>query len=55
VNAFRRRVGPERPASPPESYGVPRSAAGMIGWDEVAERLATARNYWLANPSARRG
>ena len=48
MNAFRHPIGPERPASPAASYGVPMSSAGLVDWDLVVTRLAAERNYWLA-------
>ena len=33
----------------PSDYGqTPETLADLLGWDEVAERIADARNYWLA-------
>ena len=33
----------------PDDYGqTPETLADLLGWDEVAERIAGARNYWLA-------
>jgi hypothetical protein len=32
----------------PAGYGVPDSDDGLIPWDQVMERLAGAKNYWLA-------
>lgn len=35
------------------SYGVdPTKTSGMLRWNEVQERLADARNYWLATTRA---
>jgi hypothetical protein len=38
---------PERPDSPPESYGVPREGGKFIEWTHVIERLTSASGYWL--------
>jgi len=33
----------------PSDYGqTPETLADLLGWDEVTERIADARNYWLA-------
>jgi general stress protein 26 len=33
----------------PNGYGqTPETLANLLSWDEVAERIAGARNYWLA-------
>jgi PPOX class probable F420-dependent enzyme len=32
----------------PESYGLRPAAAGLLPWGGVTERLAAARNYWVA-------
>jgi general stress protein 26 len=33
----------------PSDYGqTPETLADLLGWDEVAQRIAGARNYWLA-------
>lgn len=31
----------------PESYGIKRTAKGMISWSRVTKQLAKARNYWI--------
>lgn len=42
----------DRPQMPPV-YGIePAEAGGMIEWSDVAERLAAARNYWVATTRA---
>ena len=47
MNAFRDPPPPERPASPPASYGVPQAGGELIAWDHVVERLTSASGYWL--------
>jgi nitroimidazol reductase NimA-like FMN-containing flavoprotein (pyridoxamine 5'-phosphate oxidase superfamily) len=37
----------ERPDSPPESYGVPRTGGSFVDWSHVIERLAAAEGYWI--------
>jgi hypothetical protein len=37
----------ERPDSPPEGYGVPRTGGTFIEWSHVIERLTSAEGYWL--------
>jgi hypothetical protein len=37
----------ERPDSPPEGYGVPRTGGTFIEWSHVTERLTSAEGYWL--------
>jgi hypothetical protein len=37
----------ERPDSPPESYGVPRTGGTFIDWTHVIDRLTTAEGYWI--------
>jgi hypothetical protein len=32
----------------PESYGLRPAEAGLLPWAGVTEKLATARNYWVA-------
>jgi hypothetical protein len=29
-------------------YGIPSHSRGMLSWDQVEERMAEARNYWVA-------
>ena len=42
----------DRPHMPPV-YGIePAEAGGMIEWSAVADRLAAARNYWVASTRA---
>ncbi len=31
----------------PEGYGVPAGEEGMLPWSWAAERLSSARNYWI--------
>jgi hypothetical protein len=45
---FEREPTPERPASPPPSYGVPESGGQLVDWSHVVERLTAATAYWLA-------
>jgi hypothetical protein len=34
----------------PEGYGIePGPSAEMIGWDDIRQQLAAARNYWVAS------
>lgn len=33
----------------PSSYGIPESAEGMLPWEHVVSRLASARNYWVSS------
>jgi nitroimidazol reductase NimA-like FMN-containing flavoprotein (pyridoxamine 5'-phosphate oxidase superfamily) len=40
---------PDRPYIP--GYGVPETKEGMLTWEFVTERLAKARNYWIATLS----
>jgi PPOX class probable F420-dependent enzyme len=35
-----------RPYAP--GYGIPSHSLGMLSWDHVEERVAEARNYWVA-------
>jgi hypothetical protein len=48
---FDRPPQPQRPLSPPESYGVPPRGGELVDWDHVVERLRTATGYWLATVS----
>jgi nitroimidazol reductase NimA-like FMN-containing flavoprotein (pyridoxamine 5'-phosphate oxidase superfamily) len=32
----------------PDGYGVPETAEGVLPWSFVEERLAPAKNYWIA-------
>src|SRR6266516_3335808 len=32
----------------PDGYGSEQSATGLVPWQTVVERVAAARNYWLA-------
>ena len=41
-----RGVEPSRPNMP--GYGIHSSGEGMLTWDHVDERMAEARNYWVA-------
>lgn len=43
-----RGQGP-RPSRPqmPEGYGIPEGAEGMQSWDDIRERLAGTRIYWV--------
>jgi pyridoxamine 5'-phosphate oxidase-like protein len=42
----RRRAEPTRPHAP--GYGIRSSGEGMLPWSHVDERMAQARNYWVA-------
>ena len=33
----------------PEGYGLPESSEGLLRWEDVEERLRTARHYWLGS------
>lgn len=33
----------------PQGYGVPDTAAGLLEWPAVADRLRQAKHYWLAS------
>jgi hypothetical protein len=37
----------ERPDSPPEGYGVPKTGGTFIEFAHVVDRLKTAEGYWL--------
>jgi nitroimidazol reductase NimA-like FMN-containing flavoprotein (pyridoxamine 5'-phosphate oxidase superfamily) len=39
---------PRRRRPPFKGYGVPETEEGMLPWDWAVERLAAARNYWVA-------
>jgi nitroimidazol reductase NimA-like FMN-containing flavoprotein (pyridoxamine 5'-phosphate oxidase superfamily) len=41
----------ERPDSPPPAYGVPKTGGSFVDWNDVVERLRSARAYWLATMS----
>lgn len=46
--SFQRTGGqPGRPLMPPE-YGIAPDREGLLPWSWAEERLAAARNYWLA-------
>jgi nitroimidazol reductase NimA-like FMN-containing flavoprotein (pyridoxamine 5'-phosphate oxidase superfamily) len=38
---------PERPQSPPASYGVPAEGGVFVPWEHVSERLREAVGYWI--------
>ena len=45
---------PEPTASRPRmpgGYGIERDSTGLMTWSAVVERLAVARNYWVATTS----
>jgi PPOX class probable F420-dependent enzyme len=42
----REPVARSRPYAP--GYGIPSHSRGMLSWDHVQERMAEARNYWVA-------
>jgi hypothetical protein len=33
----------------PDGYGVPTTTEGVLAYDHVRERMAAARNYWVAS------
>lgn len=33
----------------PEGYGLPESSEGLLRWEQVEERLVTAKHYWLSS------
>ena len=37
----------------PDGYGIPPTADGLLGWDDVEQRLVAAKHYWLATRPAR--
>ena len=39
----------DRPHIP--DYGLPKSKKGLLGWDQVEERLAESMHYWFATIS----
>ena len=39
----------DRPHIP--GYGVPKGKTGMLPWSHVTERMAAAKNYWIATVS----
>lgn len=39
---------PERPQSPPASYGVPAEGGVFVPWEHVLNRLRDAVGYWIA-------
>jgi general stress protein 26 len=44
-------VRPRRPAFP-SGYGLEQSDEGLLPWSWAAERLASARNYWIVTAGA---
>lgn len=32
----------------PEGYGLPTTTDGMLGWEQVDQRLRVSKHYWLA-------
>jgi hypothetical protein len=30
----------------PDDYGLPGTTDGLLGWDQVEERLRTSMHYW---------
>ncbi len=40
-------MDPSRPAFTP-AYGISPTATGLLPWSHVTQRLAAARNYWIA-------
>jgi len=45
--AFADPPDPERPLSPPPSYGVPTEGGELMPWAFVVAEIAKARNYWV--------
>lgn len=45
--AFADPPDPERPLSPPPSYGVPTEGGELMPWSFVVAELTSARNYWV--------
>src|SRR5262249_9708371 len=45
--AFADPPDPERPLSPPPSYGVPTEGGELMAWAFVVAEIAKARNYWV--------
>ena len=45
--AFAGPPDPERPISPPPSYGVPTEGGELMPWSFVVGELTKARNYWV--------
>lgn len=43
-------ISRERPHAP-KSYGLSSKGEGMLSWQWAEERLAAARNYWVASAS----
>jgi hypothetical protein len=41
-------MDPRRRRPPFRGYGVADTDEGMLPWDRAAERLLTARNFWIA-------
>lgn len=50
--AFAQPPRPERPMSPPPSYGVPTQGGELMPWSFVIEQLERARNYWVVTVGA---
>ena len=51
--AFAQPPRPERPMSPPPSYGVPTHGGELMPWSFVIEQLERARNYWVVTVGRR--
>ena len=51
--AFAQPPRPERPMSPPPSYGVPTQGGELMPWSFVIEQLERARNYWVVTVGRR--
>ncbi len=32
----------------PDGYGIPETTDGLLGWDQVEDRLRASQHYWLA-------
>jgi nitroimidazol reductase NimA-like FMN-containing flavoprotein (pyridoxamine 5'-phosphate oxidase superfamily) len=47
LGAFASPPQPQRPISPPASYGVPTAGGEMMPWSFVTDQLESAHNYWI--------
>lgn len=41
-----------RPHSPDPTYGIPKSAKGLLPWAHVVERMTAAKCYWVSSVDA---
>lgn len=44
--------GPTRSRPYIRGYGIPEHEDGMLSWEEVSNRIAQARNYWIGTTGA---